>query len=121
MISTIFFWKFHCNFNTDNPPPDHDDDPIGGEATPSSPIANNQVHMSPESENLAAQGMLASLLKKNPVPEDSSGAKRHHSLEHSDSDKDAPCIVENSSLVLISSSPTQGEWRKVEKKKGRKS
>lgn len=94
----------------DNPPPEHDDDPIGGEATATTPIANNQVRKSPEPEKLAAQAMMASLPKKNPVLEDTSGAKRHHSPKHSDTDKDTPCIVEDTSLVLFSSSPTQGEW-----------
>jgi len=41
-------------------------------------------------------------------------------LDHADSNKDNPRPVEDTSLALVSSLPTQGEWRKVEKKKGRK-
>lgn len=39
----------------DNPPPEHDNDPIGGEATKTTSIANNQVHKLPEPEKLVAQ------------------------------------------------------------------
>eukprot|EP00253_Pinus_taeda_P024239 PITA_24239 len=48
------------------------------------------------------------------------GIKRHHPSDTSDSDKDtAPQKVETQ-LVLATIKPTQGEWCKAEKKKGRK-
>lgn len=51
---------------------------------------------------------------------DTNGTKRLHTSDNSNSDKDNAWHVANISLALVSLMPTQGEWRKVEKKKGRK-
>ena len=44
-----------------------------------------------------------------------SGNKRQHSSDTSDSDKDNGAITEDTQLALISATPTQGAWRKVKK------
>lgn len=46
--------------------------------------------------------------------------KRHHHSDNSDSDKEPGIQNTETQLVIVSTEPTQGEWRKVEKKKGRK-
>jgi len=102
-----------------NPPPKQHDDPIGEDAMAATPMANNQEHKSPDSGKIAAQASMDSLEEKIPNLEEMSGAKRQHSPKYSDTDKENPCILGDSSLVLFSSSPALGEWRKVEKK-GRK-
>jgi len=48
------------------------------------------------------------------------GIKQHHHLDTSDSDKETGPQNAETQLVIASIEPTQGEWRKVEKKKGRK-
>jgi len=48
------------------------------------------------------------------------GIKRHHQSDTSDSDKELGPQKAETQLVIASIEPTQGEWRKVEKKKGRK-
>lgn len=105
------------------PPPDLDDVPVEEEDTEkehSIPKANNQTHKEPETKEFVSQDLMDSLPKKILDTTDTSGAKRLHFPDHSDSDKDNPRPVEDTSLVLFSSSPTQGELRKVEKKKGKK-
>lgn len=49
-----------------------------------------------------------------------SGAKRAHSPEGSDSDKEQSVYAGENQLALIVPTPNVGVWRKVEKKKGRK-
>ena len=56
-----------------------------------------------------------------PGAPDSGGYKRTHTSDTSDSDKDNGAQAEENQLVLIETTPTQGAWHKVEKKKGRKS
>eukprot|EP00253_Pinus_taeda_P003030 PITA_03030 len=102
------------------PPPNPDDVPIEEEATETIPKVNNQTHKTPETEKSIAQELMDSLPEKIPDTTDTSRTKRQHSPDHSDSDKENPRPVEGTSLILYSSSPTQGEWRKVEKTKGRK-
>lgn len=48
------------------------------------------------------------------------GTKRHHQSDTSDSDKEVGTQKAETQLVIASIEPTQGVWRKVEKKKGRK-
>lgn len=48
------------------------------------------------------------------------GNKRQHQSDTSDSDKESGKLDESSQLVIVSSEPPLGEWRKVDKKKGRK-
>jgi len=49
-----------------------------------------------------------------------SGNKRSHSPKGSDSDKEQPITTMENQLVVIDSTPNMDGWRKVEKKKGRK-
>ena len=51
---------------------------------------------------------------------ESGGNKRQHNSNTSDSDKDNGATIVENQLALIFSMPTQGPWRKVEKKKGGK-
>lgn len=46
--------------------------------------------------------------------------KRQHISDSSDSDKDNPQLVAESALALITPTESQGVWKEVEKKKGRK-
>ena len=48
------------------------------------------------------------------------GIKRHHQSDTSDSDKELGTQKTETQLVIALIEPTQGEWCKVEKKKGRK-
>jgi len=48
------------------------------------------------------------------------GIKRHHHSDTLDSDKETGPQNVETQIVIASIEPTQGEWRKVEKKKGRK-
>lgn len=48
------------------------------------------------------------------------GNKRQQHPDSSDSDKESGLQKSESQLVIVPTEPTQGEWRKVEKKKGRK-
>jgi len=49
-----------------------------------------------------------------------SGAKRQYASDTSDSDKENPRPNNENLLQFVPMVPTQGEWHKVEKKKGRK-
>lgn len=51
---------------------------------------------------------------------ESRGNKRQDISDTLDLDKDNGALTEDNQLALISTMPTQGAWRKVEKKKGRK-
>lgn len=48
------------------------------------------------------------------------GTKRHHHSDTSDSDKETIPQNTETQIVIVSTEPSQGEWRKVETKKGRK-
>lgn len=48
------------------------------------------------------------------------GNKRSHNPEGSDSDKEQPMSMMENQLVVLDSPPNMDGWRKVEKKKGRK-
>ena len=48
------------------------------------------------------------------------GIKRHHHSDTSDSDKEIGSQKAETQLVIALIEPTEGEWRQVEKKKGRK-
>ena len=54
------------------------------------------------------------------VEQSMGGNKRHHHSDTSDSDKEKIPQNTETQLVIASIEPSQGEWRKVEKKKGRK-
>ena len=51
---------------------------------------------------------------------ESGGLKRQHNSDTSDSDKDNGATIAENQLALITTSPSPGPWRKVQKKKGRK-
>lgn len=54
------------------------------------------------------------------VDQSMGGIKRQHHSETSDSNKETGQQNVTTQLVIVSTEPTVGEWRKVEKKKGRK-
>ena len=54
------------------------------------------------------------------VDQGTGGIKRQHHSDTSDSDKETGHPNVSTQLVIASTEPTVGEWRKVEKKKGRK-
>lgn len=54
------------------------------------------------------------------VDQSMGGIKRRHHSDTSDSDKETGPPNTTTQLFIASIEPTQGEWRKVEKKKGRK-
>lgn len=58
--------------------------------------------------------------EKKPNSMETSGTKMQHSLDTFDSDKENPQSGDGNPLQLVPMVPSQGEWRKVEKKKGRK-
>jgi len=91
------------------PPPNLDDGPIKEEVTKTIPKANNP-HKAPETKEFVAQELMDFLREKIPNTTDTSEAERHHSLDHSDSNKDNPRHVEDTSLVLFSSSSTRAKW-----------
>lgn len=66
------------------------------------------------------QNSMDSQPEKIPHTMDTSGSKRLHTSHNFDYDKDNPQPEANTSLSLVSSMLTQGEWGKVEKKKRRK-
>jgi len=83
------------------------------------PNEDNQMNKEPEIQELNPQFPMDSQPAKILDTMDTNGSKRHTS-DNSDSDKDNPQPMAKTSLALVSSMPTQGEWRKVGKKKGRK-
>ena len=66
--------------------------------------------------NLESHG----LVQQQELQLEISGAKRAHSLEGSDSDKDQPAYSEENQLVVFDPTINTRVLRKVEKKKGRK-
>lgn len=59
--------------------------------------------------------------EKNTNSMEIGGTKRQHSPEAHDLDKENPRPGEENPLQLVPIIPSQGEWQKFEKKKGRKS
>lgn len=74
----------------------------------------------PKAEDLNPQDLIDSQLVKILETMDINGTKRHHISHTLDFDKDNPQPVADTSLALVSTLPTQGEWCKVQKKKGQK-
>lgn len=89
----------------DIPPPANDEGPIGGEAEASFPLAPTKTPQ------------YAEMTSADPSM---GGIKRPHLSDTSDSDKETGPQKAETSIVIASIEPTQGEWRKVEKKKWRK-
>jgi len=80
------------------------------------PNENNQV----ETQETSPQGLMESQPEKNSDTMENSGTKRLHASDTSDSDKENPRPGAKNPLQLVPTIPSQGEWYKVEKKKGRK-
>lgn len=97
------------------PPPDPEEEEEGEEELPI-PNENSQVEPQEQSPQVPME----------PQPEKAfdtielSGTKRQHKSDTSDSDKENPQPSEENPLQLVPMHPAQGEWHKVEKKKGRK-
>ena len=89
------------------------------------PHENKQTDTSLGSQEQEMQDPLDTTTKTQqdmvPGALDSGGYKGTHTSDTSDSDKDNGAQMEENQLVLIETEPTLGAWRKVEKKKGRKS
>jgi len=108
-----------------DPPSEQHDDPIGENTAAATPTTNNQEHLSSDSGKFTT-----SVNKNSKTPQNQGemtstdpsmgGTKRHHLSDTSDSDKETGFQTAKTQLVIASTEPTQGEWRKVEKKKGRK-
>lgn len=84
------------------------------------PNETNQMHKEPEVEDINPQEPIDLQSARIPKTMDTIRSKRQHISDTSDSDKDNPQLVANTMLALISPTKTQGWWRKVEKKQGRK-
>ena len=61
-----------------------------------------------------------SMIRQQELQLEISGAKRAHSTEGSDLDKEQPGHTEENKLAIIVPTANTRVWRKVEKKKGRK-
>lgn len=78
----------------DNPPPANDNDPIGGEAVASSPIAPSKA---PQQAEMTS------------VDQSMGGTKRHHHPDTSDSDKETGPQNAETRVIIASIEPTLGE------------
>lgn len=106
------------------PPLDSEDDESEAEEEVN-PTENTEHNLGKETQKENISANKVSQLHSNQVDKTSEdlnmgGIKRQHPSDTSDSDKDTAPQEAETQLVLASIKPTQGEWRKVEKKKGRK-
>eukprot|EP00253_Pinus_taeda_P017483 PITA_17483 len=106
------------------PPPDSDDEE--SEAEEDDTLAEKE-EVSKEKENkedvISANKdtkFHQNQAEKTNEEQNMGGNKRHHHSDTSDSDKETGSQNADTQIVIVSAEPTQGEWRKVEKKKGRK-
>lgn len=81
------------------------------------PNENNQTDKEPEVLEITPQDPMELQPTKMPDAMDSSGTKRLHTSDNFDFDKDNPRLDGDNPLALVSTMLSQGEWRKVEKKK----
>lgn len=84
------------------------------------PKENNPTFKEPKTEEFVSHHLMDTLLGKIPDTMDPNSTKRNNTSDHLDLDKENPRHVEDTSLTLVTSLPTQGEWRKFEKKNVRK-
>lgn len=108
-----------------NAPPEQHEDPIGENTATTTPTANNQEHLFSDSGKITTSTNKSTKNHQNQAEMASmdpsmGGIKRHHHSDTSDSDKETGPQNVEIQLVIASIEPTQGEWRKVENKKGRK-
>ena len=106
------------------PPPDLEEDE-SEEEEELVPPGNQQTTQEPEAQKkdttvLVDPHFQTKQSDRNVVDSSSRGIKRNHTSETSDSDKDTGTQHVENQIVLSTCEPSQGEWRKVEKKKGRK-
>ena len=106
------------------PPPDSEEDE-SEEEEELAPSENTQPTQGPEVQTKDMTAPVEPHLQtnqseRNTVDTGNGGIKRHHTSETSDSDKDTGTQNAENQIVLVTCEPSQGEWRKVEKKKGRK-
>ena len=106
------------------PPPDSEEDE-SEEEEELVPPESKQPTQEPEVQTEDKTALMDPLRQskqsdRNGEDMSSGGIKRHHTSETSDSDKDTGTHIAENQIVLATCVPSQGEWRKVEKKKGRK-
>lgn len=106
-------------------PPANSEDEESEVEEEDTPAENAEVSQEMETQKETTSVKKASQLHPNQAEkanEDQSmgGIKRHHHSDTSGSDKETSSQKAKTQLVIASIEPTQGEWRKVEKKKGRK-
>ena len=81
---------------------------------------DNHTKKESETQELHPQSSMDSQPVNIPDTMDTSGSKWLPTSNNSYSDKENPLPEDDTSLALVSLMQTQGEWCKVEKKKGRK-
>eukprot|EP00253_Pinus_taeda_P007922 PITA_07922 len=106
------------------PPPDSDDEESKAEEDDTH-TENAEVSKEKETKEEATPANKDTKIHQNQAEKTSEeqnmgGIKRHHHSDTLDSDKETGSQKAETQLVIASIEPTQGEWRKVEKKKGRK-
>ena len=106
------------------PPPDSEEDE-SEEEEGLAPPGNKETTQEPKAQTKDTTALVDPHIQmkqsdRNVVDTGSGGIKRHHTSETSDSDKDTGTKSTENQIVLVTCEPSQGEWRKVEKKKGRK-
>ncbi len=99
------------------PPPDDEEEE---EMDIANPNETNQMNKEPTTEDTNLQENIDTTLARISDTMDMGRNKRQHMLDTSNSDKDNPQLVAETTLALITQTESQGGWRKVEKKKGRK-
>lgn len=80
----------------------------------------NQMSKEPTEKDINPQEHIDAARVTSTDTMDMGRNKRQHTLESSDSDKEFPHPVAETTLALITAKEPQGVWKKVEKKKGRK-
>jgi hypothetical protein len=111
-------WQFPAQ----QPDEEEEEDPItednsNPQAPPTSEGINQEGMVAARSQNPDAEGNLDQEMQKE---KEIGGSKRPYSSESSDSDKEHLRKTIDNQLIIVMSTPDQGGWRKVEKKKGRK-
>jgi len=104
------------------PPPETEEEEDEALDEPS-PQEESQIPMEPVTQGGSPQDQSDAKNHRGqadliPDEGDISGNKCFHTLKNSNSDKDNAKLKVGIHLALLSSMPSQGEWRRVEKKKG---
>jgi len=101
-------------------PPPTSDDEEEEEMEFANPNPTNQMNKEPTEKDINAQEHIDTAQATATETTDMGRNKRQHISNSSDSDKDNPQPMAETTLALITPTETQGVWKKVEKKKGRK-